>query len=151
MQKTILLACIAAGSALAAGKPEDKRLNNAAAVFREIMKTPDRSIPQDLLQRAACIVIIPGLKKGAFGFGGKYGRGFASCRLGGGGWGSPAGIRIEGGSFGFQLGGSSTDVVMLVMNERGMGRLLSDKFTLGGEASAAAGPVGRNADRKSVV
>jgi len=126
----------------ALGSDSEDRINHAAAAFRELMRTPDKGIPRDLLERANCIVIVPGLKKGAFGFGGKYGRGFAACR-GRGGWGAPAGIRIEGASFGFQIGGSSTDVFMLVMNENGMKRLVSDKFTLGGEAAAAAGPVGR--------
>ncbi len=126
----------------ALGSDSEDRINHAAAAFRELMRTPDKGIPRDLLERANCIVIVPGLKKGAFGFGGKYGRGFAACR-GRGDWGAPAGIRIEGASFGFQIGGSSTDVFMLVMNENGMKRLVSDKFTLGGEAAAAAGPVGR--------
>ena len=128
----------------------DQRIEHAASAFQELMHTPDKGIPHDLLERSKCIVIIPGLKKGAFGFGGKYGRGFAICR-GGGGWGAPAGIRIEGASFGLQLGGSSTDVFMLVMNERGMTRLLADKFTLGGEAAAAAGPVGRETSANTDV
>ena len=120
----------------------EQRINHAASAFQELMRTPDKGIPRDLLERANCIIIIPGLKKGAFGFGGKYGRGFAACRRGSG-WGAPAGVRIEGASIGFQIGGSSTDVFMLVMNANGMKRLVSDKFTLGGEAAAAAGPVGR--------
>ncbi len=124
----------------------DERLGDAADLFSEIMSTPDRSIPQDLLNKAPCIILVPGLKKAAFGFGGKYGRGFALCRLTSGqGWGPPAAIRIEGGSFGLQIGVSSSDVVLLVMNERGMKRLTSSKFTLGAEANAAAGPVGRDA------
>src|SRR5262252_6602875 len=90
----------------------ERRIDHAASAFQELMRTPDQGIPRDLLERANCIIIIPGLKKGAFGFGGKYGRGFAICR-GRGGWGAPAGIRIEGASFGLQLGGSSTDVFML--------------------------------------
>src|SRR5215469_18172991 len=120
----------------------DQRIARSASAFQELMHTPDRGIPKDLLERASCIVIIPGLKKGAFGFGGKYGRGFAACRRASG-WGAPASVRIEGASFGFQIGGSSTDVFMLVMNSSGMKRLVADKFTLGGEAAAAAGPVGR--------
>jgi lipid-binding SYLF domain-containing protein len=128
----------------------DQRIENAASAFQELMRTPDKGIPRDLLERANCIVIIPGLKKGAFGFGGKYGRGFATCR-GRGGWGAPAAFRIEGASFGFQLGGSSTDVFMLVMNEKGMTRLLADKFTLGGEIAAAAGPVGRETSANTDV
>ena len=122
------------------------RLDDSASLFSEIMGTPDRSIPQDLLEKSNCIVLVPGLKKAAFGIGGKYGRGFALCRAAGGtGWGPPAAIRIEGGSIGFQIGVSSTDVVMLVMNQRGMQKLSTSKFTIGADASAAAGPVGRNA------
>jgi lipid-binding SYLF domain-containing protein len=123
-----------------------ERLDDSASLFSEIMGTPDKSIPQDLLEKAACIVLVPDLKKAAFGVGGKYGRGFALCRdTSGTGWGPPAAIRIEGGSVGFQIGVSSSDVVMLVMNERGMQKLSSSKFTIGGDATAAAGPVGRNA------
>jgi lipid-binding SYLF domain-containing protein len=123
-----------------------KRLEEAAAVFSEIMATPDKAIPQDLLEKAHCIVIVPGVKKGAFIVGGKYGKGYLSCRNKGGvNWSAPATVRIEGGSVGFQIGGSETDVIMLVMNERGADRLLSSKFTLGGEGEVAAGPVGRAA------
>ncbi len=122
------------------------RLDDAASLFSEIMTAPDRGIPQRVLDKASCIVLVPGLKKGAFLVGGKFGKGFSVCRAANGqGWGPPAAIRIEGGSFGLQIGVSSTDVVLLVMNERGMKRLTQDKFTIGGEASAAAGPVGRNA------
>jgi lipid-binding SYLF domain-containing protein len=123
-----------------------ERLDDSAALLSEVMSAPDKSIPQDLLNKAACIVIVPGLKKGAFVVGAKYGRGFAICRAGSGqGWGAPAAIRIEGGSVGLQIGVSSTDVILLVMNERGMKRLTTDKFTIGADATAAAGPVGRNA------
>jgi lipid-binding SYLF domain-containing protein len=122
------------------------RLDDAASLFAEVMSTPDKSIPQDLLNRAQCIVLVPELKKAAFGIGAKYGRGFDLCRTARGqGWGPPAAIRIEGGSIGFQIGVSSTDVILLVMNERGMKRLTSSKFTIGADATAAAGPVGRNA------
>jgi lipid-binding SYLF domain-containing protein len=122
------------------------RLDDAASLFSEIMGSPDRSIPQDLINKSQCIILVPGLKKGAFGFGGKYGRGFVLCRAAGGeGWGPPAAIRIEGGSFGLQIGFSSSDVILLVMNERGMKKLTTSKFTLGAEANAAAGPVGRDA------
>jgi lipid-binding SYLF domain-containing protein len=123
-----------------------KRLDEAAAVFSEIMATPDKGIPQDLLEKAHCIVIVPGLKKGAFIVGGKYGKGYLSCRnKSGEGWSAPGTVRVEGGSVGLQIGGSETDVIMLVMNERGADRLLSSKFTLGGEGEVAAGPVGRSA------
>ncbi len=110
------------------------------------MSTPDKGIPQDLLGKAECVVIIPGLKKAAFVVGAEYGRGYAVCRKESGtGWTAPAAVRMEGGSVGFQIGGSDTDVVMLVMNRHGMQRLLGDKFTLGADASVAAGPVGRTA------
>ncbi|HUA57416.1 MAG TPA: lipid-binding SYLF domain-containing protein [Verrucomicrobiae bacterium] len=122
------------------------RLNDAATLFSEVMGTPDKAIPQDLLDKASCVVLVPGLKKGAFVVGAKYGRGFAVCRAAGGmGWGPPAAVRVEGGSFGFQIGVSSSDVILLVMNEKGMKRLTTDKFTIGADATAAAGPVGRNA------
>jgi lipid-binding SYLF domain-containing protein len=127
-----------------------ERLDDSASLFSEIMSTPDRAIPQELLERAQCVVIVPELKKAAFGVGAKYGRGFAVCRgAAGAGWGPPAAIRIEGGSVGFQIGVSSTDVLMLVMNKRGMRRLSSSKFTIGGDAAAAAGPVGRSASAQT--
>ena len=123
-----------------------ERLEESARIMQEIMGTPDQGIPQDLLNKAYCVVIVPSLKKGAFVVGGQYGKGFTICRRGAGmGWGAPGAVRVEGGSFGFQIGGSSTDVVMLVMNEHGMRDLDKDKFTLGGDASVAAGPVGRTA------
>src|SRR5512132_4568306 len=123
-----------------------KRLDEAAAVLSEIMATPDKGIPQEMLENAHCIVIVPGLKTAAFVFGGKYGKGYLSCRnKGGAGWSAPGTVRIEGGSVGFQIGGSSTDLIMLVMNERGADKLLSSKFTLGAEGSVAAGSVGRTA------
>jgi len=123
-----------------------KNLSEAASVFSEVMATPDKGIPQDLLEKAQCVMIVPGLKKAAFVVGGEYGRGFVTCRnQSGRGWGPPAAVRMEGGSVGFQLGGSSTDLIMLVMSQRGMDKLLGDKFTLGADASVAAGPVGRTA------
>ncbi len=123
-----------------------KRLDEAAAVFSEIMAAPDKGIPRDMLENAHCIVIVPDLKTAAFVFGGKYGKGYMSCRnQGKGGWSAPATVRIEGGSVGFQIGGSSTDLIMLVMNARGAEKLLESKFTLGAEGSVAAGPVGRTA------
>jgi SH3 domain-containing YSC84-like protein 1 len=132
--------------ALRADDKAQSRLEEAAAVFSEIMATPDKGIPQDLLEKAHCIVIVPGLKKGAFIVGAKYGKGFLSCRpKTGPGWSAPGAVRVEGGSVGFQIGGSETDAILLVMNERGADRLLSSKFTLGGEGDVAAGPVGRSA------
>ncbi len=130
----------------------NERLADSADLFTEIMGAPDKSVPQDLLDKAACIVLVPGLKKGAFVIGGKFGRGFAVCRNSGGqGWGPPAAIRIEGGSVGFQIGVSSSDVILLVMNERGMKKLTTSKFTIGADATAAAGPVGRNATAQTDV
>jgi lipid-binding SYLF domain-containing protein len=123
-----------------------ERLQKATDVFESIMAVPDKSIPQDLLERAHCVIIVPDLKKGAFIVGGQYGRGFAICRQADRtGWGAPSAVRMEGGSFGLQIGGESTDVVMLVMNQKGMDKLAESKFTLGGDASVAAGPVGRTA------
>ena len=121
-----------------------KRLDDAAIVFSEVMAAPDKGIPQDLLEKAHCIVIVPDLKTAAFVVGAKYGKGYLSCRnKGGAGWSAPGTVRIEGGSVGFQIGASSTDLIMLVMSERGADKLLDSKFTLGGEGSVAAGPVGR--------
>jgi lipid-binding SYLF domain-containing protein len=126
------------------------RIQDAATVFTEIMSTPDKSIPRDLLEKASCVVIVPGLKKAALGIGGQYGRGFVTCRqTGAQAWSDPAAIRVEGGSVGFQIGGSETDVVMLVMNKSGMDKLMKSKFTLGGDASVAAGPVGRTAQAET--
>jgi lipid-binding SYLF domain-containing protein len=122
------------------------RLNDAAAVFSEVMTAPDKGISRDLLQNAHCVVIVPDLKTAAFVVGGKYGKGYLSCRkTSGAGWSAPATIRIEGGSVGFQIGASSTDLIMLVMTERGADKLMSSEFTMGAEASVAAGPVGRTA------
>src|SRR6266487_6687087 len=123
-----------------------KRLNAAADVLGEILGAPDKGIPHDLLDKAACAVIVPKVKKGAFIVGAKYGRGFIVCRRKSGrDWSAPGGVIIEGGSVGFQIGGSETDVIMLVMNEGAIDKLLSSKFTIGGDASATAGPVGRTA------
>jgi lipid-binding SYLF domain-containing protein len=123
-----------------------QRLAAASAVFTEVMSAPDKGIPKEMLEHAHCIVIVPDLKTGAFIVGGKYGKGYLSCRNKvGPGWSAPGTVRIEGGSVGFQIGGSSTDLIMLVMNARGADKLLSSKFTLGAEGSVAAGPVGRTA------
>jgi len=134
-------------SPLPADEKDVDRLSDAATVFSEIMAAPDNGIPQDLLEKAACIVIVPGLKQGAFIFGAKFGKGFVSCRdeKAGGKWSAPGAVRVEGGSVGFQIGGSETDLIMLVMNKSGADRLLSSQFTLGGEGHVAAGPIGRNA------
>ena len=142
----VLVAALGCGSLGLLADTAAERLEESARIMHEIMGTPDQGIPQDLLNKAYCVVIVPSLKKGAFVVGGQYGKGFTICRRGAGmGWGAPGAVRVEGGSFGFQIGGSSTDVVMLVMNEHGMKDLDKDKFTLGGDASVAAGPVGRTA------
>jgi len=144
--RSILLTTLALAPLLAADREPAKRLNEAAEVFSEVMSAPDKGIPQELLENAHCIVIVPGLKTAAFIFGGKYGKGYLSCRNhSGAGWSAPGTVRIEGGSVGFQIGGSETDLIMLVMNDRGEEKLLSSKFTLGAEGSVAAGPVGRTA------
>jgi len=131
--------------ALASDREDDvNRTQRSAQVFREIMNTPDQGIPQELLESVKCIAIIPGDVKFAFIFGGNYGRGLATCRTGHG-WSAPMFVAIEGGSVGYQIGGSSTDLVMLFMNDHALQSLLSDKFKLGADASVAAGPVGRHA------
>jgi lipid-binding SYLF domain-containing protein len=136
---------VAFPSVLSAEKAQE-RLQDATAVFQEIMNTPEKGIPEDLLDKAHCIVIVPGVKKLALGVGGKYGRGFALCRdKDHVGWGAPAAMRMEGGSIGWQIGGSESDIVLLVMNAAGAKKLLESKFTLDADASAAAGPVGRTA------
>ena len=144
--RLIMVAALALTPLLAKDNEPVKRLNEAAAVFSEVMAAPDKGIPQELLENAHCIVIVPDLKTGAFIVGAKYGKGYMSCRNKSGmGWSAPGTVRIEGGSVGFQIGGSSTDLIMLVMSERGADKLLSSKFTLGAEGSVAAGPVGRTA------
>src|SRR5579871_4033376 len=142
----LALAPLAVAPLLAKDNDNAKRLDEAAAVFTEVMDAPDKGIPQELLENAHCIVIVPGLKTAAFVFGGKYGKGYLSCRnKNGAGWSAPGTVRIEGGSVGFQIGGSEADLIMLVMTERGADKLLDSKFTLGAEGSVAAGPVGRTA------
>ena len=123
---------------------DNGRTQKAAQVFKEVMDTPDKGIPHDLLDSAKCVAIIPGEKKFAFIFGGNYGRGVVTCRTSHG-WSAPMFLAIEGGSVGYQIGGSSTDLIMLFMNDHALHSLLSDKFKLGADASVAAGPVGRSA------
>lgn len=128
-----------------------KRLKRAAEVFGEIMRAPDKGVPEDLLDRAECVAIVPGLKKGGFIVGGRYGKGVVMCRRPGKAWSAPAFIRIDGGSFGLQIGGQQIDLVMLIMNRKGMDKLLGDKFTIGADASAAAGPVGRRTSAETNI
>jgi lipid-binding SYLF domain-containing protein len=152
MRKSLAFVLVMAGSMSTAAYAADReikvddRLDASAETLSDMMHAADKGIPQDLLDKAHCVVVVPGMKKAGFIFGAKYGRGFAACRRSGGsGWSAPAAMRVEGGSVGFQIGASETDVVLLVMNDGGMKHLLSDKFTLGGEATAAAGPIGRDA------
>ena len=152
MRKTLVTVLAIAGTMSTAAFAADReikvddRLDASADTLTDMMHAADKGIPQDLLDKAHCVVVVPGMKKAGFIFGAKYGRGFAVCRRqGGSGWSAPAAMRVEGGSVGFQIGASETDIILLVMNDGGMKHLLSDKFTIGGEATAAAGPVGRDA------
>jgi len=141
-----LVALMAAPSLASSDKNDDiSRMNRSAEVFKQIMATPDKAVPEELLQSAQCIGIIPGEKKLALGIGGNYGKGLVTCRTAKG-WSAPLFISIGGGSWGLQLGGESTDIVMIFRNRSGVESLLSDKFKIGGDASAAAGPVGRHAE-----
>lgn len=145
-----LAAILISGTILQAATEADKRLQAAATVLTEVMGISEKSIPQDLLNSAECVIIVPGLKKGAFIVGGKFGRGFINCRKTSGlGWSAPAAVKVEGGSVGFQIGGSETDVIMLVLNKSGVDKLFSSKFTLGADASVAAGPVGRESSAQT--
>jgi SH3 domain-containing YSC84-like protein 1 len=146
MKKAFLIAVLLSvpGGLLFADKETDERLSNAAKAFDEIMSAPDKGIPGNVLNKAACVVVVPGVKKGGFIVGGSFGRGAVSCRgKDQTGWGAPAMVELGGGSVGFQIGAEATDVVMLIMDASGMESLLKSKFTLGGEASVAGGPVGR--------
>lgn len=136
-----LLSCALASGMNREAKVKD-RLDASEDTLTDMMHASDRGIPQNLLRKARCVVVVPGMKKAGFIVGAKYGRGFVSCRRDAV-WTAPAAIRMEGGSFGLQIGASETDILLLVMNDRGMKHLLSDKFTIGGDASAAAGPLGR--------
>jgi SH3 domain-containing YSC84-like protein 1 len=129
-----------------AQKGVDARLQMATESLHAMINADDKGIPRDLLNRASCVAVIPNLKKGGFIFGAEYGAGFVSCRKpGGAGWSAPGDIKMTGGKFGLLVGGAETDVVMLVMKQSGMQHLLSDKFQIGGDVSAAAGPIGRDA------
>ncbi len=144
MRRVAICAALAGTALFGQEETPDHRLRTSAAVLHEIVTAPDSGIPKELLSKAQCVVIVPELKKAAFLVGGEYGRGFAVCRNHGA-WGGPAAVRFSGGSFGAQIGGESMDIVMLVMNRRGMEKLASDKFRIGADVSAAAGPVGRTA------
>jgi lipid-binding SYLF domain-containing protein len=153
MKKTCILSFLMATSAIAWGATDEAfaRIDHAGKVFTEIMNAPDKGIPQELFEKANCIVIIPGMKKAGFMVGGNYGKGVMTCRDKNmaSGWTGPSTVRMEGGSFGAQIGAGETDVVLLVMNQEGAEKLMGDKFTFGGDASAMAGPVGRDASAKT--
>jgi lipid-binding SYLF domain-containing protein len=149
MKKAIASICLCfmltCTTAFAASSREDlqARVDAAKVVLEQIMAAQDKSIPMNILQQATCVGVVPGLIKGAFVFGGQYGQGVVTCRTGHG-WSAPVFIRMAGGSFGFQIGGQSTDLVLVAVNDRGFQDLLKSKFKIGGDASAAAGPVGRS-------
>jgi SH3 domain-containing YSC84-like protein 1 len=140
-----LLAAALLTSPMFAQKSAEARLTAATEDLQEMMKADDKGIPQDLFNKAACVIVVPNLKAGGFIVGGQYGKGFFSCRKESGhGWSSPGSLKLTGGKFGLLIGGKETDVIMLVMNREGMSKLLTSKFQIGGEASGAAGPVGRD-------
>jgi lipid-binding SYLF domain-containing protein len=141
----LTMALVAGRNQTVFASDDTERLQAAGESLRDILAVPDKGIPEDLLRKAHCVVVVPSLKKGAFIVGGEYGKGFVTCRSAKAGWSAPAAIRMEGGSVGFQLGGSETEVVLLVMNAKGADRLMSSQFKLGGDASVAGGPVGRTA------
>lgn len=143
----VAVACAASLGCVAVAQDTSKidaRIDAAHAVLHELMNAPDKGLPEDIAARATCVLVVPSFKKGAFVVGGEYGQGVATCRTHGG-WSAPAFIQLEGASFGFQIGGQSTDLVLIGMNHRALEDLLKEKVKLGGDASVAAGPVGRNA------
>jgi lipid-binding SYLF domain-containing protein len=147
MKKRLLAVCLCAllsTPIFAASSRDDlqARIDAAKTVLDQIMTAQDRTIPLDILHSATCVAVVPGLVKGAFVFGAQYGQGLVTCRTGHG-WSAPVFIRMAGGSFGFQIGGQSTDLILVAVNDRGFQDLLKNKFKIGGDASAAAGPVGR--------
>ena len=147
MKRIVVCLCLCAmlsSTAFAASSKEDlqNRVDAAKVVLDQIMGASDKTIPLNILKSATCVAVVPGLVKGAFVFGAQYGQGVVTCRTGHG-WSAPVFIRMAGGSFGFQIGGQSTDLILIAVNDRGLQDLLKDKFKIGGDASAAAGPVGR--------
>lgn len=146
--KTLAIAVMSAVVAAPAWANDD-RLKDAAAVLSEMTGMQDNSIPTSLLAKARCVVVVPGVKKAALGVGGQYGRGYISCRTADGAWSAPAGVRVEGGSVGLQIGISGTDLILAVTNDRGVDRLLSSRFTVGVDSAVAAGPVGRQASAQT--
>src|ERR1700761_9026334 len=154
MKRLFALLCLA-GMSLPVFAASDKaaldaRMENARTVIDDVMQTPDKGIPDSIVKQATCIAVVPSLKKGAFIIGAQYGQGVVTCRTGRG-WSGPVFIRLAGGSFGFQIGGEGTDLVLVAVNDKGLQDLLKSKFKLGGDASAAAGPVGRNAQAETDI
>ncbi|WP_245632373.1 lipid-binding SYLF domain-containing protein [Edaphobacter aggregans] len=158
MKEMKKIACLALGLTLAvpafAQEKEEDRVKEAGEVLKEVLQAPDKGIPHDLLNKAECVVVYPSVKKAAFVVGGSYGRGVMTCRTGAsfrGPWSVPTMMALEGGSFGLQLGAEATDFILLIMNEKGAKSVLSSKVKLGGDASAAAGPVGRTATAETDI
>lgn len=148
----VLLACASASAGTQKERADElKRLARATEVFQEIMRTPDKGIPGDLLDKAECVALVPGMKKGGLGIGGRYGKGVVMCRQSNRNWSAPSFLTVEGGSIGLQIGFQQIDLVMLIMNREGMEKLVGDKFTVGADASAAAGPVGRQASAETNI
>jgi lipid-binding SYLF domain-containing protein len=145
----LVLAVITAAELVVSADAE--RLKNAELTLTEMSAVSDKGVPPELFKKAKCLAIVPSVRQAALGVGGKYGKGYLSCRRASGGWSAPGAIGITGGSVGLQIGGSATDVLMLVMNDQGMEHLLSSKFTVGAEASVAAGPVGRDASAQTDI
>ena len=141
----IAMVALSAGSAVAR-MPPDEKVRLATDVYKELLEVPEREVPQELLKQSTCIAIIPSVIKGAFGWGGRHGRGVLTCRDDEGSWSPPIFVTLSGGSFGLQIGAQSTDIVLFFMNERSVRSLLKSKFTLGGDLSVAAGPIGRSAE-----
>ena len=147
---TLVLMLAFAGLGYAEDNDAVERIGEAKTVFTEIMASPDKGIPRDLLEKAHCLVIVPSVKRAGFIVGGQYGVGVATCRQQQApGWTGPSTVKVEGGSFGLQIGGGETDVVMMVMNESGANKLMKSEFTLGGEGAVMAGPVGRSASAET--
>lgn len=130
----------------AAKVPPHEKVRIATEVYKELLEVPEREVPRELLQEAKCVAIIPGVIKGAFGWGGRHGRGVLTCRSNAGSWSPPIFVTLSGASFGLQVGAQSTDIVLFFMSERSVRSLLKSKFTLGGDVSVAAGPLGRSAE-----
>ncbi len=148
MKKAAALLIVLSPGLLFPAESPEKRIQESANVFSEIMSAPDKGIPREILERAQCIGIVPNLKRAGFIVGAKYGKGILTCRTAKG-WSSPSTIRIEGGSVGLQIGAGETDLVFVVMNKSGQDKLMQDKFTFGGDAAAMAGPVGRSAEAQT--